>query len=192
MYIKNVKSIFGGRHRKIVIFGIIKNIRKIKIFCSITNLTENNLTKFTQSWWNYNLFLVRLKLWSHISRNCGNIACPIPFSDCILSLSNTQKLDATVKNRFQILILHLKNMYLKNTPFLCKFTRKITIIFITQRLGTTTRDGFQILILQPKVPSIRKKPFSDDHLPKYHQMWRWSLYTNLFKTPNAIEYFIEL
>ena len=26
-------------------FGIIKNIRKIKISCPITNLTENNLTK---------------------------------------------------------------------------------------------------------------------------------------------------
>ena len=31
----------------------------------------------------------------------------------------TQKLDATVKNRFQILILHLKkHMFHKNTPFL--------------------------------------------------------------------------
>ena len=62
--------------------------KKMKISCSITNLTENNLTKrkFKQNWWNYNLFLVRLKLWSHISRNCGNIACPIPFSDCNLSL----------------------------------------------------------------------------------------------------------
>ena len=71
---------------KLFFFGIIKNIRKMKISCSITNLTENNLTKFNKSWWNNNLFLVRLKLCSHISRNCGNIACPIPFSDCILSL----------------------------------------------------------------------------------------------------------
>ena len=46
---KNVKSVFGGRRRKTV-FWHNKNIRKIKISCSITNLTEqpnqteNNLT----------------------------------------------------------------------------------------------------------------------------------------------------
>ena len=40
--IKNLKSVFGGRHRKTyfyIFFGIIKSIRKIKISCSITNRT---------------------------------------------------------------------------------------------------------------------------------------------------------
>ena len=41
--IKNLKSVFGGRHRK-TDFGHNQKYKKIKFFCSITNLTENNLT----------------------------------------------------------------------------------------------------------------------------------------------------
>ena len=44
VYIKNLKSVFGGQHRKTV-FGHNQKYKKKEIFCSITNLTENNLTE---------------------------------------------------------------------------------------------------------------------------------------------------
>ena len=43
VYIKNLKSVFGGRHRK-TDFGHNQKYKKNDFFCSITNLTEPKIT----------------------------------------------------------------------------------------------------------------------------------------------------